>query len=495
MSAIPRRTFFGQAGTLAVAAVSGPVLGAAPSRRPNILFLTADDMNYDSLGVTGCKIRDITPNIDRLAAEGIRFTLAHNTIAVCQPNRSVWMTGRYPHRNGAVGFNPIRTDVPTLQESLRTVGYLNGIFAKVPHLAPLEKFCWDVVVEAAALGNGRSPKLYYEAAKQFFEKAKSEGKPFFLMANSQDPHRPFPGSEPRPVQKAGKKASEKAAKRAAQKEAAVVAGVSRVIQPDEVEVPGFLPDLPDVRREVAQYFTAVHRCDEIVGEVLRALRETGLEENTVVMFNTDNGMAFPFAKTNCYLASTATPWIVRWPGRVKAGALDTTHFISSIDFTPTVLDLCGAPPIAGVDGRSFVPLLYGKPQEGRDSVYTVFHRTSGNNDYPMRSIVNAKYGYIYNGWSDGKTVFKNESQSGLTFAAMRKAAETDAKIAERVQFFLYRVPEELYDYEKDPCALQNRIADPALAPVLADMRKAMLERMTALGDPLTDQFRAHIERA
>jgi len=119
------------------------------SGRVNVLLITADDMNYDSPGVTGCKVPDVTPNIDRLASEGMRFEHAHINIAVCQPARSVLMTGRYPHRNGAKGFEPIRSDVPTLQESLRAAGYLNGIMAKVGHLAPIEKFCWDTVVPAS----------------------------------------------------------------------------------------------------------------------------------------------------------------------------------------------------------------------------------------------------------------------------------------------------------------------------------------------------------
>jgi len=479
MTTIARRSFLQQiAGSSVFAAVSKSFAATSTAKRPNILFLTADDMNYNALGATGCKIRDITPNLDRLASEGTRFTHAHVTVAVCQPSRSVLMTGRYPHRNGAVGFNAIRDDVPTLQESLAAAGYLNGIFAKVEHLTPRTKFCWDTVVEAAALGNGRVPSLYYQHTKQFLEAAKAAGKPFFLMANSQDPHRPFAGSEP-----------PKAGKKAAKKKVIAATGVSRTIQPDEVEVPGFLPDLPPVRREIAQYYTSVHRCDETVGEVLRALEESGLEDNTLVMFLSDNGMAFPFAKTNCYLTSTATPWIVRWPDRVAAGRVDAANFISGIDFTPTILDAAGLPQIAGMDGRSFLPVLRGEKQDGRDLVFTVFHLTSANNEYLMRSVQNAKYGYIYNPWSDGRTIFRNESQAGLTFAAMREAAKTDEKIAARVRMFLYRVPEEFYDYESDPCALKNLIDDPKYAPEIARMRKAMLEKMTACDDPLSQKFR------
>src|SRR5687768_4043172 len=128
--------------------------------RPNILLLMADDMNYDTPGFAGgagSKIDGITPHLDRLASEGIYFKQARVTIAVCQPSRSVLMTGRYPHRNGAVGFNPINADVPTLGEQLHAAGYINGIFAKVGHTAPVERFKWDTIVQPPELGQGRDP--------------------------------------------------------------------------------------------------------------------------------------------------------------------------------------------------------------------------------------------------------------------------------------------------------------------------------------------------
>src|SRR5262245_37101288 len=117
----------------------------AQTSRPNILLITADDMNFDTPAFAGGKVDGITPNLDRLASEGIYFKQARVTVAVCQPSRSVLMTGRYPHRNGAVGFNPINDGVPTLGEQLRAAGYVNGIFAKVPHLAPIPRMCWDTI--------------------------------------------------------------------------------------------------------------------------------------------------------------------------------------------------------------------------------------------------------------------------------------------------------------------------------------------------------------
>jgi len=467
-----RRHFFQQA----IAAGAGAALPCFGQRRAplNILLITADDMNYNSPGCFGGKVKDLTPNIDRLASEGMRFGRAHVTVAVCQPSRSVLMTGRYPYRNGAEGFNAIRTDVPTLQEQLHAAGYLNGIMAKNVHLAPRSKFCWDFYITPDQLGQGRSPSLYYQYAKEYFTKAKTEGKPFFLMANSQDPHRPFAGSE-QEMKNFGKHMP-----------------YSRKIEDAEAVVPGFLPDIPNVRKEVAQYLTSVHRCDETVGQVLRALEESGAAGNTMVMFLSDNGMSFPFSKTNCYLTSTRTPWIVRWPGVTKAGSVNSADFISGIDYTPTILEATGLRALDGVDGRSFLSLLSGKKQSGRDHVFTVFHETSGKQRYEMRCVQNGRYGYIFNGWSDGQRVFKNESQSGLSFKAMEEAAKTDPKIAERVKLFLYRVPEEFYDFSTDPNALKNLIHEARYKAEIQKMRSLMRENMERTGDRLLETFKSKV---
>jgi N-sulfoglucosamine sulfohydrolase len=257
---------------------------------------------------------------------------------------------------------------------------------------------------------------------------------------------------------------------------------SRVYQSEEVQVPGFLPDIPDVHKEIAQYYSSVRRCDDTVGEVMRALHESGLAENTLTMFLSDNGMALPFAKTNCYLHSTRTPWIARWPGKIKPGTMDNQHFISGIDFMPTVLDAAGLTQTKGMDGFSFLPTLFGQQQANRDNVFTQFHQTSGRNRYPIRCIQNKRFGYIFNPWSNNERVFKNESQSGLTFKAMQAAAKTNPKIAARVKLFQYRVVEEFYDFANDPDALHNLIDNPKYKKELDKMRKELLNWMKRTND-------------
>jgi N-sulfoglucosamine sulfohydrolase len=336
------------------------------------------------------------------------------------------------------------------------------------------------VLQARELGVGRDPVLFAEHSGKFFAAAKAAGKPFFLMANSQDPHRPFAKSR---QETARKKANPKKKKKASN-----FPVVENPYKPGDIPVPGFLPALDKIKTELAQYYTSVRRADRIMGAVLKELDKAGLAGNTLVMFLSDHGMPLPFAKTNCYYHSTRTPWIVRLPGVTKPGSVDRRNMVSGIDLTPTVLDLLGLPPLEGMDGRSFRPLLSGKEQAGRDRIFTHFHRTAGRRDYPMRSVLTRRWGYIYNGWADGETVFKNESQNGLTMAAMKAAAGNNSSIAERVKLFLYRVPEELYDYEKDPDALHNLIGDPAHKERVESFRSQLAEHMKDTADPQLATF-------
>jgi N-sulfoglucosamine sulfohydrolase len=459
-------------------AMPGGVFGA--EQPLNVLLITADDLLCSSVGAWGCPIPGITPNIDRLAAQGTRFEHGHVTIAVCQPCRECLMTGRYPTRNGAPGFNPIDTSVPTLQEQLHAAGYLNGILSKYIHLAPEEKFCWDYAKKDRDLGMGRDPEKYYHAATEYFAMAKNQGKPFFLMANSDDPHRPFSGSL-QEFQKWGNN-----------KQGFPLPYANRRFRPEEVVVPEFLPDIPEVRLEISEYYTSAHRCDETVGAVLRALDESGYADNTLVMFLSDNGMALPYAKTNCYLNSTRTPWIVRWPGVVEEGCVDSNHMISGIDYMPTILDAVGLAQVPEMDGHSFVPVLQGENQPERSWVFTQFNTTSAKKTFYMRCMQDRQFGYIFNEWSDGETVFKNESQNGRTWQAMTKAASSDPWIADRVEFYSKRIPEEFYDFRHDPNALRNLIDNPRYRTEIARMRSALRHVLQSTGDPAFDAFQQKV---
>lgn len=439
---------------------------------PNILILTVDDMAYNSVGVFGCTIPNITPNIDKLAGEGMKFAYAFVNTAVCQPCRESLLTGRYPHNNGAEGFEPINEDVPTLSELLRRAGYINGILGKEIHLQPVEKFCWDYIpfiTEKDSVWRnsfGRNPKFFHDYSARFFQRARDENKPFFLLANSQDPHRPFAGSADDTAEFGTKRPP-----------------LTRQFTPKEIYVPEYLPDIPNVRKELAQYYGSVYRADQSIGAVLDALKESGMADNTLVIFLSDHGAAFPFSKSQCYFNSNRTPLIIKWPNKIKSGSIDSTHLIPGIDLMPTVLDALNLPKVSHMDGRSYLPLLFGKKQTDRTYVYTTFYQIFAKIRYPMRCLQDKNFGYIYNFWSDGKLAMTGDATSGLTWQAMVEAAKTDPYIAQRAELYKYRVPEEFYDFKNDPNALYNLIDDPHYGSEIKRFRNKMQEVMQMTNDP------------
>lgn len=444
--------------------------------KTNILLITVDDMNCDSVGCFGNPMSNITPNIDKLASEGMRFTHSHVTIAVCQPSRSVLLTGRYPHHNGARGFEDIDFGVTTLTKVLHDHGYLNGIIGKEDHVSPREKFCWDTYVRTITdeMGQGRSPEVYYRESLKFFRQAQKDNRPFFAMINSHDPHRPFAGAEDE------------------LKYFGCHTEAPCTFSPDEVYVPASLPDLPDIRVELSQYYASVHRADVTVGRILDALDETGCRDDTVVLFLSDNGMALPFSKTNCYLNSTRSPYVMRWPMHIKPGSVSDA-LVNGIDYTPTILDILGLDPIVDCDGKSLKETILAGAQ-CHDEIFTLFFQTAKNQvtkkarNYPMRCVQDKRYAYIFNDWSDGETAFINESMEGLTFNAMEEAGKTNEKIHQRAEFFKYRVTEELYDYDLDPHALNNLAGKPEYRDILFHLRESMYQYMRESKDGLADSF-------
>jgi N-sulfoglucosamine sulfohydrolase len=452
-----------------------------PEDKPlNILIISADDLTYNTIGAFGCQVEDITPNLDRLAEEGVRFTHAYNNTAVCQPCRQSWLTGLYPHNNGAEGLEPLDDHITTLPGILKMAGYVNGILGKEMHHQPVENFFWDFIpykTEKDSVwrkGHSRNPGLFYEYSKRFFDLAKSEKKPFFFSVNSHDPHRPFAGSAADSTTWG-----------------ANMPPITRIYQPHEIEMPGYLPDIPDVRKEVAQYYNTVYRCDQSLGAVLRALDESGLKENTLVVFLSDHGAAFPFAKSQCYLNSTKAPLIIRWPGKTDSGWVDNDHLISGTDLMPTLLEAAGIALTTELDGVSFLPILLKEEDHGRPYVFSTYYQIFARIRYPMRSVQNKEFGYIYNFWSDGKTAMTGDATGGLTWKAMVRAAETDPEIAKRVELYRHRVKEEFYDFVKDPDALKNLIDDPAYADKINEFRGMMLEAMQQYNDPA---YEVYLER-
>lgn len=450
-----------------------PPLSAAESQEPNILIITVDDMSCDSVGAFGCELAGTTPNIDQLASQGLRFQHAHVQVGNCYPSRNVMFSGRYPHNTGVEGFYQVKDpDYLHMVDLMRQGGYFVGIRGKVSHSTPYQPYAWDadLTIIDGVKQDTKNAESYYNSTQRGIEMAKAAEKPFCLNVNISDPHKPF---------------------YALSNQGEVVADAnvpSHVFTPDEVPIPGFLFDHPDVRLELAHYYSSVRRADDCFAAVMRALDESGEDENTVILFLSDHGMPLPFAKTALWNHSTRTPWIVRWPGVTNPGEVDTTHMISAVDMLPTLLDIAGIEHPAGFDGRSFLPALRGDSQPERTSVYKVYNENSGANRSPMRSVQTKRFGYLFNPWSDGTRVFRTATTGTMTFRAMQKLAPTDETIAARLQFFQHGVLEEFYDYENDPDALHNLIDDPDYADAINELRAAMLKYMQDSNDHMLSAF-------
>ena len=462
-----RRDFLKAAGAGAAALAAGQPFAAPRGRQvdsPNVLIITTDDMNWDSAGAFGNPIPNITPHIDRLAEEGMRFGRAHVTTPVCVPAREAMFSGTWPHKNGSnAGFFALRPEITTLHEQMKAAGYFIGQVGK-EHLNPGGSFPKDYRAGPQKdLRKGRFPGRYRTYTEECLEAAHASGRPFFVHVGIMDPHRPFAGRDHLGPEGEG----------ALRGGNGPPAPFSRKIRPEEVPLPPYADLIEgDARAVLADYYTSVHRADESVGAVMAAFRQSEYEkENTVVIFITDHGwLMADRGKLTLYPDGTRSALIVRWPGVATEGAVDREHFINLMDLTPTVIDISGAPesPDVAAEATSFRPLLEGASQDGRERVFTELN--GGYGDAPMRffqperAVQDARRLYyfrphLYDG--AGTRMHDDDNQ-----------APGDEQV------------EELYDLTRDPHAAgSNLAADPEHRQELRAYRARLLEHLRRTDDP------------
>ncbi len=477
---------------IVVASPVGPITRAA-DRPLNLLFITADDMNWDSAGWMGGQL-GATPALDRLAAQSHRFVNHHVSAPICMPSREAMMTGRVPHRSGGLGFTPIRSGTPTLVTTLKNAGYYTAVLNKVAHMKPDAEFPWDDTFT----GSGKKPPLLREHFESSLQNASAAKKPFFINVNIQDPHRPFPGShsatdEGEEAVDGGQPRQNRAAKprNQAKREGAKADGLAKVYRPDEVTVPAFLEDIPAVREEVAQYFDGVARFDVALAEILSALAEHGHADDTIIFFVSDHGMSFPFSKATVYFNGTRSPALLKYPA-MPPGA-SHNEFVSSIDIMPTLLDLLEIKLPAAMDGRSWVPLLHGQQQPDRDYVITHVNTVSSGASFPQRCIRTKNHALMFHAWPDGTEKFRVEAMSGLSFNAMAKAGQANKALASRVRQLRVGEPLAFFSEQVDPGERHNLIRDLASRDEIERLAQILSDHMARTADPQTDQFKRALQ--
>jgi N-sulfoglucosamine sulfohydrolase len=481
---LSRRLFL--RGTLGAAALSAfaPMLSArGTTAKPNIIFFTVDDMDITSVNCYGNSLKGLTPNMDKLASQGMRFMNAHVSSPICMPCRQSMMTGLHPHRNGSYGFVEVPQGFcPSLPEILSNNGYYSVSIAKG---RDYKAFKWDKWING--LGGdawySRKPQAFYDETKKAIFEAAELDKPFFIGVNTSDPHRPFAGSEQEKEFVAEIRKQYPTAPDFPQMEP--------VCSEEQVPLLPYLPDLPDIRKETVQYLTCVKRADDTLGEVIKLLDELELANDTIFIFLSDHDAPMPTAKQNCYYHSTHTPLIMRWPGTIEQGSVDSRHMVSTLDIMPTLLDALDIPVPQKQDGRSMLSILKGDRQDGRDFVFTTYNYiTPGTQVFPMRAVHTKDWSYIYNPWSDGvkKRLQGNgeptENQSGLSLAAIQKAALRDPRMKERLDYILLRRREELFDLRSDPYSFKNLAEDKKYAAQKQQMRNLLNKAMKQSEDPL-----------
>lgn len=399
-----------------------PTLRAADSRKPNILWLVAEDFG-PHLGCYGAK-EVWTPNLDRLATDGVRYTRFFTTAPVCSPSRSAFMTGMYQTTIGAHNHRSHRDDgyqlpagVRVLTDWMRDAGCFTANVRELPaHFGfrGTGKTDWNFRYSGAPFDSDRWSDL-------------KSHQPFFAQINFQETHRAF-----------------KAPKRA---------------DPARVELPPWTPDHPVAREDWANYLDSATELDRKIGLVLKQLEADGLADSTVVVFFGDNGMAHVRGKQFCYDSGLHVPLIIRWPKglpapkQFKPGQVDD-RLLMSIDLAPTLLDIAGAKKPAKMQGEVFLGSRASKP---RPYVFGARDRCD-ETVFRFRTVRDARYRYIRNFTPERPFLQPNEyKEKQYPVWNLLKQLHTEGKLTAAQEFLCASTmpEEELYDLEADPHEVRN----------------------------------------
>jgi len=436
MSRIPRRHF------LAGGAVAPAIMAQRTPR--NVLLLIADDLGcfLPSYGDPNA----VTPNIERTAGEGVRFSNAYCTTASCSASRSVILSGLYNHANGQYGHAQTEhhfsylAEVRPFPRLLKDAGYTTGYIAKL-HVAPEDRFGWDL---ADPMGS-RDVWRMAQTAKKFIQGA--GGKLWYLHCGFHDPHRAGDGFANRDWP-----------------------NVKRLrLDSAKIAVPAWLPDNADTRADLVEYYEACNRFDQGVGFMLDVLRETGHADDTMVLIMSDHGAPFPGGKTTTYDQGLHVPLIVRCP-EARRGLVNRA-MTNWADIMPSILEWTGVKgPEYPLHGRSWMPILGQEDPAGWDRVYFshTFHEVIDY--YPMRGVRTREFKYIHNLFHQVQYPQATDLWASKTWQSMRKQGRGAALGKRGVGSFLHRDAEELYDLRKDPYEVTNLARSAGHQEVLKTLR-------------------------
>lgn len=447
---------------------SGSLQMGLGQERPNFLVFIADDVSWNDFGCYGNEAAR-TPNIDRLAKEGLTFNNAYLTASSCSPSRASIMTGRYPHNNGDASelHRPWAAHLQTFPELLRTKGYYTALAGKF-HMDQIKQDDGEKKLNNAfdraekqtrVPGNSGGHGNWLKVTKE-----RPRNQPFFFWFAAIDAHRGWDGDKEWDGQSYGSKH-----------------------KPENVIVPPFMVDTPETRADLASYYNEVTRFDHFVGLVIDELKKQDALENTVVIVMADNGRPFPRAKTRLHDAGMKTPFVVRWPAGIERGGETRDSLISVIDIAPTFLELAGVPAAETMQGVSFLPVI-------KSDAAIRKHAFSEHNwhDYEAHGrSVRDDDGWIYirnarpeKGWigpADSVSSPSHVDLQKLQAAGKLNAAQADVLLEPRPS-------EELYFTPDNPLQINNLVDDEMSAERLSKLRQIMDQWQEETGDSVPENY-------
>ena len=464
-----RRDFLRALGTgavsLAIPGRSGAVEVSSQkttATRPNILFCISDDQSWLHAGAYGDKVVK-TPNFDRVAKAGVLFIHSFCAAPSCTPSRAAVLTGQEIWRleKGATLRGTLsKKKFKVYTSMLEDAGYHVGFTGKGWGPGSPKAGGWGDRNPAGKSFNSKTTVSPYKGIKgsdysanfKDFLSERKKGQPFCFWYGSKEPHRGYEQGS----------------------------GLRSGRELEDVRVPRSLPDVPQVRGDILDYYLEIEWYDKHLGRMLKMLEDKGELDNTLIVVTSDNGMPFPRAKTHLYDLGVRMPLAICWPAKVKGDRV-VDDFVSHTDFAPTFLEAAGIEAPGEMTGRSLMNILLsnksGKIDPSRDKVFTAIERHSVRTGYPRRAIRTHHWLYIRNyepdRWPAGDPERYGDCDGGPTKTYIIEHKDDPGEASFFQLAFAKRRGEELYDVNKDPEQIHNLAGDAAFA----DVKKMLRERL------------------
>ena len=432
--------------------------GTARESRPNFLIIMADDCTYNDLPLYGGQNAK-TPNIDRLASQGLTFNLAYLSEAMCQPCRAELYSGQYPMRNGcAWNHSASRPTVTSMPHHLEALGYRVGIAGKV-HVKPQEAFPF-VKVGGFDPNCVRNPtrKHELESVGEFIGRGGEQ--PFCLVVALVEPHVPW------------------------------VMGDASKYPPKKIKLPPNIADTQRTREDYGKYLAEITYMDGQVGEILGALNKSGKANETLVLFTSEQGSQFPGCKWTNWDTGLHTALVARWPGKTTAGKR-TNALVQYADILPTLLEAAGGNPAKqNYDGSSFLGVLEGKAGKHRSYVYGIHNNIPEGPSYPIRTVSDGKYRYIRNLLPGELYIEKhlmgirgNGQLNNPYWSTWVRETWANARTYKLVKRYMRRPAEQLYHTAEDRYEMKNLAGQAGQEERLERLRAELDRWLKAQSDP------------